>query len=128
MTTECLILLLSQVLIIPVTSIDNLKRLKWWRLNNSKSQFQGDEGEFYLVSGRKQTIFIPDFIGMRAIYSIIIIFKGFSRFLGTGYELALLRFVFLSLGDASASVDEKKSKIYAKESILILLCFRPNTI
>jgi len=42
-------------------------------------------------------------------------------------ELALLRFGFISLGDALASVDEKKSKIYSKESILILLCFRPDT-
>jgi len=28
-----------------------------------------------------------------------------SRFLGTGYELALLRFGFISLGDAIASAD-----------------------
>jgi hypothetical protein len=60
------------------------------------------------VSGRKQAIFIPDFIG-------------------TGYELASLRFVFLSLGDAIASANEKKSKIDSKESILILLCFRLDT-
>jgi len=50
-----------------------------------------------------------------------------SLFLGTGYELALLRFGFLSLGDASASANEKKIKIDSKESILILLCFRPDT-
>jgi len=35
----------------------------------------------------------------------------------------LLRFVFLSLGDAIASADEKKSKIDSKESILILSFF-----
>jgi len=65
---------------------------------------------------------------LRNIYSIIIIFPGFPRFLGTGYELASLRFDFLSLGDALASADEKKSKIYSKESILFLCCFRPDSI
>jgi hypothetical protein len=45
---------------------------------------------------------------MRNIYSIIIIFNVFSRFLGTGYALALLRFGFVSLGDALASADKKK--------------------
>jgi len=31
--------------------------------------------------------------------------RSLSRFLGTGYELALLRFGFISLGDAIASAD-----------------------
>jgi len=37
-------------------------------------------------------------------------------------------FVFLSLEDALASDDKKKIKIGSKEPILILLCFRPDTI
>jgi hypothetical protein len=37
------------------------------------------------------------------------IFNGFSRFLGTGYELALLRFDFISSGDALLSADKKKN-------------------
>jgi hypothetical protein len=56
------------------------------------------------VSGRKQTIFIPD------------------------YYRDEKYFVFLSLGDALASADKKKSEIGSKESILILLCFRPDTM
>jgi hypothetical protein len=55
------------------------------------------------VSCRKQTIFIPD------------------------YYRDEKYFAFLSLGDALASADKKKSKIGSKESILILLCFRPDT-
>jgi hypothetical protein len=55
------------------------------------------------VSGRKQTIFINCI--------------NFEKY-----------FAFLSLGDALASADKKKSKIGSKESILILLCFRPGTI
>jgi hypothetical protein len=73
---------------------------------------------YYLVSGRKQTIFIPD------------------------YYRDEKYFVFLSLGDVphcdalslpmracrnAASADKKKSEIGSKESILILLCFRPDT-
>jgi hypothetical protein len=40
--------------------------------------------------------------------------SAFSLF-GTGCELASLRFDFLSLGDAIASVDKKKNKINSKE-------------
>jgi hypothetical protein len=70
------------------------------------------------VSGRKQTIFIPD------------------------NNRDEMYFVFLSLGDVphcdalslpmracrnAASDDKKKIKISSKEPILILLCFRPDT-
>jgi len=70
------------------------------------------------VSGRKQTIFINCI--------------NFEKY-----------FVFLSLGDVphsdalslpmracrdAASADKKKSEIGSKESILILLCFRPDTM
>ena len=57
----------------------------------------------FLVPGRKQTIFINC----------------------VNFEMY---FVFLSLEDALASDDKKKIKIGSKEPILILLCFRPDTI
>jgi hypothetical protein len=72
----------------------------------------------FLVPGRKQTIFINCI--------------NFEKY-----------FAFLSLGDVThcdalslpmracrnaASDDKKKNKIGSKEPILILLCFRPDTI